>query len=302
MAKPQAYAGVARAPFLLLPVTLVAAGAAAGAWDGAFSWPATLLALVALVALHIAVNALNEASDMKSGIDLHTTRTPFSGGSGTIQAGAIGVRSTVVFALVCAAVGGAIGAWFLLRIGLSFLPVMILGAVTVLAYTDLFARAGIGEIAAGLGLGALPVMGAAMVQGNGLGHAAMAAGIPAFFMTFNLLLLNEFPDEAADLQGGRRNLVSIMGRRAAARVYAAAAIATPLSIIVAVVLHALPSAALVAVLPSILLVKPVGWALSSPEEPMPPIPAMGSNVIWNLATNSLMAIGLVVALKLGLGR
>ena len=302
MAKPQAYAGVARAPFLLLPVTLVAAGAAAGAWDGAFSWPATLLALVALVALHIAVNALNEASDMKSGIDLHTTRTPFSGGSGTIQAGAIGVRSTVVFALVCAAVGGAIGVWFLLRIGLSFLPVMILGAVTVLAYTDLFARAGIGEIAAGLGLGALPVMGAAMVQGNGLGHAAMAAGIPAFFMTFNLLLLNEFPDEAADRQGGRRNLVSIMGRRAAAGVYAAAAIATPLSIIVAVVLHALPAAALVALLPSILLVKPVGWALSSPQEPMPPTPAMASNVIWNLATNSLMAIGLVVALKLGLGR
>ena len=32
------YAGVARAPFLLLPPTLVAAGAAASAWDGGFSW------------------------------------------------------------------------------------------------------------------------------------------------------------------------------------------------------------------------------------------------------------------------
>ena len=65
------------------------------AWDGAFSWSATLLALIALVALHIAVNALNEASDMKTGIDLHTTRTPFSGGSGTIQAGAIDVNLNV---------------------------------------------------------------------------------------------------------------------------------------------------------------------------------------------------------------
>jgi 1,4-dihydroxy-2-naphthoate octaprenyltransferase len=298
MADPKAFAGVARAPFLLLPVTLVASGAAAAAWDGAFSWSATGLALVALIALHIAVNALNEASDMKSGIDLHTTRTPFSGGSGTIQAGAIDTRSTVVFALSCAVVGGAIGVWFLVRIGIGFLPVMILGAATVLAYTDFFARAGVGELAAGLGLGALPVMGAAMVQGNGIGPAAIAAAIPAFFMTFNLLLLNEFPDEEADLQGGRRNLVLIMGRPAAARVYAAAAIATPLSIIAAVLVHALPSAALLAVVPSVLLIKPVGWALTSPEEPMPPIPAMGSNVIWNLATNSLMAIGLVIALKL----
>jgi 1,4-dihydroxy-2-naphthoate polyprenyltransferase len=302
MANAQAYAGVARAPFLLLPATLVAAGAAAAAWDGAFSWPATLLALVALVALHIAVNALNEASDMKSGIDLQTTRTPFSGGSGTIQTGAIDVRSTVVFAFLCAAVGGAIGVWFLLRIGLGFLPIMVLGAVTVLAYTDFFARAGIGELAAGLGLGALPVMGAAMVQDNGLGHAAIAAAVPAFFMTFNLLLLNEFPDEVADRQGGRRNLVLIVGRPAAAKIYAAAAIATPLSIVASVVLRALPPLALIAVLPSILLVKPVGWALSSPEEPMPPIPALGSNVIWNLSTNALMAVGLVIALRFGLGR
>jgi len=75
--------GVARAPFLLLPVTLVAAGSAAAAYEGAFGWRPTLLALVGLLLLHTAVNALNEASDMTTGIDLRTTRTPFSGGSGT---------------------------------------------------------------------------------------------------------------------------------------------------------------------------------------------------------------------------
>jgi 1,4-dihydroxy-2-naphthoate octaprenyltransferase len=38
------------------------------------------------VGVHVAVNALNEASDYKTGIDFNTERTPFSGGSGTLPA------------------------------------------------------------------------------------------------------------------------------------------------------------------------------------------------------------------------
>ena len=104
--------GVARAPFLLLPFTLVAAGAAAAAYEGRFGWPQTLLALVGLVALHIAVNAFNEASDMTTGIDLRTVRTPFSGGSGTLPAGHLTIGQTRVFAAANAVLGGLIGIWF----------------------------------------------------------------------------------------------------------------------------------------------------------------------------------------------
>ena len=64
-----------------------------------------------------------------------------------------------------------------------------------------------------------------MVQGTVPGPAALAASLPAFFMTFNFLLLNEFPDEAADREGGRRHLIILFGRTAAARTYAAAALA-----------------------------------------------------------------------------
>ena len=39
----KAYLGVARANFLLLPVTLVASGAAAAAYDGAFDPVATVV-------------------------------------------------------------------------------------------------------------------------------------------------------------------------------------------------------------------------------------------------------------------
>jgi 1,4-dihydroxy-2-naphthoate octaprenyltransferase len=294
MTTVQAYLGVARGPFLLLPVTLVAAGAAAAAWAGAFSWTRTLIALVGLVALHMAVNILNEWSDYRRGIDLETVRTPFSGGSGTLPAGAMEARTALVAGLANAAVGLVIGVWFLVVVGPVMLPILALGAVSVLLYTDVLARAGVGEFFAGLGLGALPVAGTAIVQEGWLPAAGVAAAFPAFCMTFNLLLLNEFPDEVADRRGGRRNLVLLLGRRGAAWVYVVAALAVPASLVVSVIAGWLPWAALAAVAPSLLLVKPVGWALGSPEAPVP-LPAMGANVTWNLATNTVLAVGLVLA-------
>jgi 1,4-dihydroxy-2-naphthoate octaprenyltransferase len=297
MAGIKEFAGVARAPFLLLPPTLVAAGAAAAAWDGSFSWWQTLLALIGLVALHMAVNILNEWSDLRTGIDLETERTPFSGGSGTLPAGGMGSRTALVFGLVCSGIGLVIGLWFLCKVGWVLLPIILAGAVAVLAYTDLLARIGIGEIAAGFGLGAGPVIGAALVQGGGWSNAAAAASIPAFFMTFNLLLLNEFPDEEADRGGGRRNLVILLGRKTAAWVYVMAGLATPAALVVAVVLGVLPAWCLAAVLPSLLLVKPLRWAAKDPAEPVP-IPALGANVVWNLATNTLVAVTLIVAMFL----
>jgi len=289
------FAGVARAPFLLLPPTLVASGAAAAAWDGSFSWPRTVLATVGLVALHMAVNIFNEWSDMRTGIDLHTDRTPFSGGSGTLPAGGMSTGTALWFGVVCSGVGLAIGVWFLRQVGWVLLPIVIAGAIAVVAYTDVFARIGIGEVAAGFGLGAGPVVGSALVQAGEWSTAAAWAAVPAFCMTFNLLLLNEFPDEKADRDGGRRNLVILLGRKTAARGYAAAGLLTPLAIVAGVVVGAMPPPCLVALAPSLLLAKPLRWAFSDPASPVP-IPALGANVIWNLATNALLAASFAIAI------
>jgi 1,4-dihydroxy-2-naphthoate octaprenyltransferase len=286
--------GVARAPFLILPVTLVASGAAAAAYDGGASWTASILAAVGLVALHAAVNAFNEASDFRTGIDFHTQRTPFSGGSGTLPSGILPPGAALTVAWGGTIVGVAIGLWFLTRVGWPLVPIGLVGLFVILAYTNVLARAALGEVAAGLGLGLLPVIGAALVQEGRIGPAALAASVPAFCMTFNLLLLNEFPDEAADRAGGRRNLVLVLGRRPAAIAYAAAALATPASIVVAVAIGAFPLVALAGVLPSLLLAAPLRWAFARTGEPVP-IPALGANVIWNLATNTVLALALLFA-------
>ncbi len=294
MANVKTYAGLARAPFLLLPVTLVICGAGAAAYEGMFHWGPTILALVGLVSVHIAVNALNEWSDMRRGIDLRTVRTPFSGGSGTLPSGAAPPRAALRLGIAAAGLGLIIGVWFLLQVGWPFLPFLIAGAVFVLGYTDALARIGIGEMAAGLGLGGLAVAGVALVQEGSLGPVAIAACVPAFFMTFNLLLLNEFPDEVADRDGGRKNIVILSGRRAAALIYIFAGLIVPVWIVGCVVARIFPPMVLFATLPSALLINPVKWALVDPSEEVP-IPALGANVIWNLATNALLGVLLYVA-------
>jgi 1,4-dihydroxy-2-naphthoate octaprenyltransferase len=271
----------------------VAAGTAAAAYRDAFDALAAALAMVGLVALHAAVDAFNEASDFRTGIDFNTERTPFSGGSGTLPGGLLSYRAAVGVGIVGSLIGLAVGIWILTVVGWKLVPLMVVGAVAVLGYTDLLARAYIGEFFAGLGLGLLPVMGTYLVQTGTVDTLAVAAALPAFFMTFNLLLLNEFPDEHADRKGGRRNLVLLLGRRAAARVYVAAVLAVPVSLALCVVLGYLPPTCLLALLPSLLLVPPLRWALSRPEQAVPHA-ALGVNVVWILLTNLVLAGSLLL--------
>lgn len=287
------YLGIARVPFLLLPVTLVALGVAAAALDGSVDPVRSLLALVGLVAAHVAVNAFNEASDAESGIDERTESTPFSGGSGTIQEHDLTPRGARRFGLVAAGLAALVGAWFGLVVGPAVVPLVVAGGVFVVGYTDVFARVALGEFVAGLGLGGLPVLGIALVQAGTVGPAAIAVAVPASLLTAALLLLNEFPDEDADRVGGRRNIVLVFGRRRAAWAYILVALAVPGSILVAIAIGTLPLLALLGLAPSVLLARPLSWALDRPSEPVP-LPALRDNVGWILATNAALAIAVAI--------
>ncbi len=293
MTKIKAFLGVARAPFLMLPVALVVCGSGAAAYDGSFRWDRAVLALVGLVALHAAVNAFNEVSDERRGIDRETVRTPFSGGSGTLPSGELSSKAALMFGISMATVGAAVGVFFLVSVGRALIPLLIVGAVCVLGYTDVLARAGVGELAAGLGLGGLAVAGTGLVQEGHIGPAVFAASVPALLMTFNLLLLNEFPDEWADRRGGRRNLVLILGRQPAAVMWVVVALFVPAWLLVAVILGLLPALALTACGPSLLLASAFHWAFNDSAAD-PPSSVLAANVVWNLVTNVVLGLVLFI--------
>ncbi len=292
---PTGYLKVARVPFLLLPVTLTVVGAAASAYAGAFDLLHTSLALVGLVLLHVSVNALNEYSDWRRGIDEETEPTKFSGGSKALVEEEVKPKGALALGLGTLFVAFVIGLYFLYVYGAAMAVFIVVGGALVVGYTDLFARTGLGEVSAGLGLGALPVVGVGFVQSGSVEPVVLAASVPCFFLTFNLLLLNEFPDVEADTKGGRTNLVTLLGETRAKYAYVGVVALCALSIVALSAAGFLPVWSIGALAGFVLLRRPVSAAFRDAEITEA---ALGGNVGWVIVTNLLLGASFVLPLFL----
>ena len=289
-----------RPQFLLLSVVLVAHGAALALWQGSFDWLLALLAAVALVLMHASVDVLNDWHDYaKSGIDKQTKRTPFSGGSGFLPGGVISPRGALVFGLGMLVVACAIGLYLVWVSGWTLLVIGIVGALSVVAYTPVLSHIGLGELFAGLALGTLPVVGVYYLLTGRIDGVAWISGIPAGLLTYNLLLLNEFPDAEADAAGGRRHMVVLLGKRRAAWLYTGVEIAVYVVIIAGVVTGWLTPWALLSLGAAFFAVKAIQVVLKDYDSFEGLIPAQGANVASVLATNALLAIGYLIGAFLG---
>ena len=90
----------------------------------------------------------------------------------------------------------------------------------------------------------------------------------------------------------------LLGRRAAALIYALAALLVPVWIVGNVVTGHLPHVGPCRSPPLGPPGETTEWAFGDTSADVP-IPALGANVIWNLATNTLLGIGLCVAAVIG---
>ncbi|NBK26033.1 MAG: prenyltransferase, partial [Spirochaetia bacterium] len=143
-----------RAPFLVLPLVLSILGTSLSVFQGFPFHGLNFFAFtVILLLLHITVNTLNEYYDHILGIDYHTQKTMFNGGSGLLQEGAIKPNETFVVAMACFVIALTLCVYLLFDVGILLLPIFLLGMVFALFYTQLFARNMLGELTAGLGLG-----------------------------------------------------------------------------------------------------------------------------------------------------
>jgi 1,4-dihydroxy-2-naphthoate octaprenyltransferase len=188
--------------------------------------------------------------------------------------------------------------FFYLR-GLALLPVGLLGLLLLFAYTPwLTHNPLLCLVAPGLGFGPLMVLSAHFALSGRYTLTAVVASLVPFFLVSNLLLLNQFPDVDADKTIGRRHYPILIGRRKSSIIYIAFMAAAYLSIIVGVILKLLPWTSLLCLLTVPLAVQSGLGAYRNADD-LPRLgPAMGQNVLINILTPVLLAIGLFLGLLL----
>lgn len=210
-------------PASLLPVMV---GTSWGAYlAGGLDAAAALLALTVAMVAHAGANVLNDLYDDVSGADRDNSARifPYTGGSRFIQNEVLSraqMGGLALFLLVAAAALVlwlyALRGWPVLAFGLAGLG---LGVLYSLPPAKLAAR-GLGELAAGVALGVIPVLGSVWLQYSQIGWSALVLALPVSIWVTNVLLLNEVPDAIADARAGKRTLVVRLGAPRTGTVYA----------------------------------------------------------------------------------
>ena len=289
--------GLMRVDFLYLDVACVLLGTGAAAWThGQINPFYLILTFVGAVCAHVSVNSLNEYGDFKSGLDLLSERTPFSGGSGTLRARPDLALTALGIGVVSLAITAVIGLYFLLVRGWALLPLGVLGLLVIVVYTNWITRLPlVSLIVTGLGFGLLMVTGTYYVQTGEYSWTAFFASLAPFCLGNDLLLLNQFPDVEVDRAVGRRNLPILLGRRASSVIYGLFLLATYLSIVVGIWLGHLPVATSLGLLTLPLAVSAAVGVYRYAEDVPRLVRSMGFNVLLNITIPTLMAAGLFIA-------
>ncbi len=294
--RAQLVLGPMRVPFLVLAPVCAFLGLGSAVWtSGPVNAVYAVLAFIGALTAHISVNAFNEYFDFRSGLDFNTMRTPFSGGSGTLPANPGAARSALITSWVTFGITALIGVYFLFVWGWAILPLGLLGLAVILAYTLWLTRSPLlCLIAPGLGFGTFIVMGAAFVLTGRYDWTAFFASLTPFFLVSNLLLLNQFPDVEPDRGIGRRHYPISLGRKASAVIYDAFLLLTYVSIVAGVLLGLMPVWTLLGLLTLVLAVPTALNVYRNADDLQKLAPSMGMNVLINVITPALMAIGFLI--------
>jgi len=286
-----------RPRFLILALACVFLGTAAAIWTvGAVNPWHVILAFIGGLAAHGCVNAINDYTDIRSGLDFRTNRTPFSGGSGTFVAEPAKVHLALWTTIGTALVTTAIGVYFTLVVGWPILLIGVIGMIVILTYTKwLNKQPLLCLLSPGLGFGILMVLGTFYVLTGSITWAAVLASFIPFFLVSNLLLLNQFPDVEADATVGRKHYPILIGRKSSAVIYVTFLAATYLAIILGVALKIIPAWTLLGLLSAVISLPTARNVLRNAENIPALVPSMIQNVLLNLVTPLLMGIGFLIA-------
>jgi len=225
---------LSRIPFLfvgILPLILGFVLAWKGGYRGAYQL--CLLALIAVVLILWMTYYLGEWNDLQ-GDRLNHQRNRFSGGSRVLVEGIFPVWVSLLLGYMCLVTAIVIGLTLFLhhRTGPWTLPLGAGGILCGFFYSSKpfrWSYRGIGEILIGVCYGWLPIATGFYLLSGFFSQQVLLVSIPIGLSVFNVILINEFPDEAADRAVGKKNLVVRFGKEKMGDLYLGLSTLTGLS-------------------------------------------------------------------------
>lgn len=284
-----------RPPFLVLTLACVFLGlAVALSSRPSIDFMMASLVLLGAIFAHIGVNTLNEYYDFKSGLDLKTEKTPFSGGSGALPGYPQAAGATLKLGVVSLMVVVLIGIYFILERGVEILPFGLIGIILIVAYTPWINRSPVlCLLAPGIGFGTLMVGGTALVLTGDISRLAWLVSLVPLFLTSNLLLLNQYPDVKADASVGRKTFPIAYGFNKSSFVYAAFMTAAYAVIAGLIVAGTIPMLGIIAFIPMALAIFSLAGAIKHSSRIGEFPKYMAANVAASVLTPFLLGIAII---------
>ncbi len=266
--------------------------------DGVFHVWLFVLALIGTMFLQTAANLINEYYDYRRGAE----DKKMAGQSMVIKKQILTPREVAGGALFSLVAGCAIGLFLLTQSGPLLWAIGISGALVAVIYTAgpfPLAYNGLGEVAAGVFMGPMIVIGAYYVMARAVEARLVWVSIPVALMVAAILHANNLRDMDADRSVNKRTLAVMLGRRGARIEYALLVYGAYVALLALVIAGFVPVTALAA-----FFTLPQAYALvnifNTQTDPLVLHPAQGRTAQLHGRFGLLMVLGWLVGLALRL--
>ena len=207
----------ARPRTLPAAVAPVVVGSALAQFDEVFRWDSFVLAMIGALAIQIAANFANDASDAKRGADVDRIGPPRMVTAGVITPA--GMWTAVGLAVAVSAVTGF---WLFTIAGW---PILVIGAVSVLAMLTYvggpipYGYRGLGEVMVFVFFGFVATVGTRFAHDGTAGASAWILGAVMGSLAAAILMANNIRDLDTDARVGKRTLAVMVGPARSRRLY-----------------------------------------------------------------------------------
>jgi len=210
----------ARPRTLPAAVTPVVVGSSLALADDAFRWDAFVAALVGALAIQVAANFANDASDASRGADTPDRIGP----TRVVASGLLPARSVWAATWLSFGVAALAGVWLIAIAGWVVAVIGVASIIATLGYVGgpvPYGYRGLGEVFVFVFFGIVATVGSRYVHDRTAPLDAWALAVPVGALIAAILVANNLRDIPTDAAAGKRTLAVLMGRRRTVVLYRA---------------------------------------------------------------------------------